>query len=135
MNYWLLKSDSDTYHWQTFLAEGKTAWTGVRNFQARNNLRKMKKGDLAFFYHSGEERQIVGVAQIMSVAYPDPTEPTWDTVDVKPVKAVGRPVSIEEIRSRPALYLMPLLKQSRLSVQPMTEAEFKELLKISKTEL
>jgi predicted RNA-binding protein with PUA-like domain len=135
MNYWLLKSDSDTYHWQTFLAEGKTAWTGVRNFQARNNLRKMKKGDVAFFYHSGEERQIVGVAEIMSTAYPDPTESTWDTVDVKPVKPVGRPVSIEEIRSRPALYLMPLLKQSRLSVQPMTEAEFKELLKISKTEL
>ena len=135
MNYWLLKSDSDTYHWDTFLADKKTAWTGVRNFQARNNLRKMEKGDLACFYHSGEERQVVGIAEIVSKAYPDPTDAAWETIDVKPVKAVGRPVSIEEIRSRPACYQMPLLKQSRLSVQSMTEAEFKEILKISKTEI
>lgn len=135
MHYWLLKADPDEYGWLKFAEDGKTAWTGVRNFQARNNLRAMKKGDLAFFYHSGEERQIVGVAEVASAAYPDPTDAKWETIDVVPVKPVGRPVSLEEIRSWPQLNRMPLLKQSRLSVQPMTEAEFNEILHISKTEL
>ncbi|MEI7741540.1 MAG: EVE domain-containing protein [bacterium] len=135
MSYWLLKADPDSNNWLKLLEDKKLGWPGVRNFQARNFLREMKKGDLAFYFHGGEERQVVGIARVESAAYPDPNDEKWETIDITPVKAVSRPVSIEEIRSRQACYQMPLLKQSRLSVQPVTESEWQEIMKISKTEL
>jgi len=135
MKYWLLKSEPLEYGFEKLIADGKTTWTGVRNFQARNAIKEMKAGDLAFFYHSGDEKQIVGIAKIATDSYADPTDKKWETVDVAPVKAVGRPVSLDEIRSWPALRQMPLVKQSRLSVQPVTEEQWREILRISKTAL
>jgi predicted RNA-binding protein with PUA-like domain len=137
MNYWLVKSEPETYPWTQFLKDGKTAWTGVRNFAARNHLRAMKRGDLVFFYHSGEEKSVVGLARVQKEFYPDPTakEGDWSCVDLISVKTLTKPVMLAQIKAGKFFLEMPLVKQSRLSVSPMTEAQFTRLLKLSETPL
>lgn len=132
-NYWLVKSEPEAYSWAMFLKDGRTAWTGVRNFQARNNLRTMKKGDLVAFYHSVSDKQIVGIAKVDREAYPDATakEGDWSCVDLEPAKSLRRPVSLEAIKSDKVLAGMPLVKQSRLSVSPISEKQFERLLELA----
>jgi predicted RNA-binding protein with PUA-like domain len=132
-NYWLVKQEPESYSWSTFVKDGKTAWTGVRNFQARNNLRAMKKGDAVFYYHSVSEKQIVGLARVAREAYPDPTakEGDWVAVDLEPVKPLAKPVTLETIKSDKALAGIALVKNSRLSVQPVTETHFNHLMKLA----
>src|SRR5712672_195003 len=122
MNYWLVKSEPESYSWVTFVKDGKAAWTGVRNFAARLNLRAMQKGDLVFFYHSVTDKQVVGLARVVKEFYPDATadEGDWSCVDLAPVKALAQPVSLQSINADKPLRDMPLVKQSRLSVTPLT---------------
>ena len=124
--HWLVKSEPESYSWQQFVKDGGTAWTGIRNFQARNNLRAMKKGDLVLFYHSVTEKQIVGLARVTKPAYPDPTakEGDWAAVDLVPVKALAPPVSLDTIKTDAILKEMPLLRQSRLSVTSVSPEQF-----------
>ena len=125
-----MKQEPETYSWATFLKERKTTWSGVRNFQARNNLRAMKHGDLVLFYHSVSEKQIVGLAQVQKEAYPDPTadEGDWSCVDIVPVKTFRTPVTLDAIKADTILKGMSLLKNSRLSVTPVTKEEFERVL-------
>ncbi len=134
-HYWLVKQEPEAYSWWTFLKEGKTAWTGVRNFQARNNLRTMKKGEFVCFYHSVSEKQVVGLARVDRESYPDPTatEGDWLAVDLAPVKSLAKPVSLDRMKADKILKQIPLLKQSRLSVAPLTEAQFMRLLVLAGT--
>ncbi len=129
MNYWLLKSDPDTYAWSDLQRDGKTRWDGIRNAQARNFLREMRVGDRAFFYHSQAERTIVGVVEIIRAAYPDPTtkEGDWSCVDIRPVEGWEVPVTLAEIRAKPALKDLLLLKQGRLSVTPVSAVAWKTI--------
>ena len=131
MAYWLLKSEPGAWSWEQQKKEGKKGaeWDGVRNFQARNNMRAMKKGDLAFFYHSGGERACVGIVKVVKEAHPDSTaaEPQWECVDVAAVADLPRPVTLAEIKDTPQLKDMVLVKNSRLSVQPVTAAEWCKL--------
>jgi len=131
-NYWLVKQEPDSYSWSDFVGEGKTAWTGVRNYTARNNLRKIQKGDEVLFYHSGEDKAVVGIARITRPAYLDPTaeEGDWSAVDLAPIKPLRRPVTLRQIKSDPRLKRTPLIRQSRLSVMPLTAAEFRTIVKI-----
>ena len=133
-NYWLVKQEPDSYSWWDFVGEGKTAWTGVRNYTARNNLRKMQKGDEALFYHSGENKAVVGIARVTRSAYLDPTakEGDWSAVDLAPIKPLHRPVTLRQIKSDPRLKQTPLIRQSRLSVMPLTAAEFRTIVKIGR---
>jgi len=135
MQYWVVKQEPEAYSWAAFAKDGKTAWTGVRNFQARNNLRGMKKGDLVLYYHSVTDKQVVGVARVAKEAYPDPTakEGDWSSVDLVPVKPLASPVDLETIKSDKVLADMPLARQGRLSVQPVTKTQFQRILKLSKT--
>lgn len=137
MTAWILKSEPSAYSFEQLVADGKTAWTGVRNFQARNHLRAMKKGDIALFFHTGDERALVGVARIASAPGPDPTAPgeDWTSVDVTPLRKLAEPVPLARIKSTPALASLAMIKQSRLSVSPVTEAELKALLALGKTRL
>ena len=130
MNYWLVKSEPAAYAWTDFVRDGKAAWTGVRNFQARNNLRAMKKSDLVLFYHSVTDKQIVGVARVAREFYPDATatDGDWSAVDLVPVKPLVRPVSLEAIKADASLKDLPLLRQSRLSVTPLTAGQFQRVL-------
>ncbi|GFE95212.1 MULTISPECIES: EVE domain-containing protein [unclassified Gluconobacter] len=132
MAYWLIKSEPEAFSWNEQVRNDIEPWTGVRNYQARNNLAAMKTGDLAFFYHSVSEKQIVGVVRVVKEAYPDPTadDPRWVCVDVKANGAFTTPVSLAQIKADPALEEMALLRQSRLSVAPVTEQEFQHLTKI-----
>lgn len=136
-NGWLVKEEPESYSWATFVKDGGTAWTGVRNFQARNHLRTMKKGDLVFFYHSVSEKQVVGLARVAKEAYPDPSaaEGDWSCVDLAPLKALTKPVSLESIKADKVLHEMPLIRNSRLSVMPLTEAQLKRLLELGETTL
>jgi predicted RNA-binding protein with PUA-like domain len=131
MAYWLMKSEPEAWSWDQQKKEGAKGaeWDGVRNFQARNNMRAMKKGDLAFFYHSGDEKQAVGIVKVVKEVHPDSTDPTgqWECVDVAAVKALPSPVTLAEIKATPALKSMVLVKNSRLSVQPVTEAEWRKV--------
>ena len=132
MNYWLIKSEPGTYSWDDLVRDQQTRWDGVRNFQARNNIRNMRAGDLALFYHSGEERSIPGVARVASAPYPDPTakgEP-WVVVDVKTVEALPKPVTLAAIKDEAKLKDMALVKYARLSVQPVTDVEWKLVCKM-----
>ncbi|HKI68611.1 MAG TPA: EVE domain-containing protein, partial [Verrucomicrobiae bacterium] len=135
VNYWLVKQEPEDYAWTVFVKDGRTAWTGVRNFQARNNLRAMRKGDLVFYYHSGEDKLVVGLAKVSREAYPDPTveEGDWSAVDLVPVKTLAQPVSLAAIKAHKILRGMKLAKQSRLSVSPVARNEFERLLKLAKT--
>ena len=135
-NFWLVKQEPDSYSWSDLTAEKGTQWTGVRNYAARNNLRNMQKGDEVFYYHSGEEKAIVGIAKVSRTAYPDPTanEGDWSAVDLVPVKKLPRPVSLHEIKANPPLREMKLVRQSRLSVSPVTPTEFRTILAMAKEE-
>jgi predicted RNA-binding protein with PUA-like domain len=137
MAHWLIKSEPDTYSFDQLVKDKKTRWDGVRNFTARNNLRAMKKGDLALFYHSNEGKEVVGVAEVVREHYPDPTADGKDfsAVDFAPVKAFAAPVTLAEIRATPKLADMVLLKQGRLSVSPVTKVEFDAVLAMGKTRL
>jgi predicted RNA-binding protein with PUA-like domain len=137
MNYWLAKSEPEAYSWAQLVKEGRTAWTGVRNFAARNNLRAMKKGDLVFFYHSGEEKSAIGLARVEKEFYPDPTaqEGDWSCVDLAPVKALKKPVTLAQIKADKVLREMVLVRQSRLSVSPLTEAQFGRMMELAETKV
>jgi predicted RNA-binding protein with PUA-like domain len=132
MRHWLIKSEPGTYSWADLVRDRRTRWDGVRNFQARNNLRAMQPGDLALFYHSVNERSIPGVARVASAPYADPTakEGDWSVVDVEPAFALREPVTLERVKQERALRGMVLLKQSRLSVQPVEKSEFDAIVAI-----
>ncbi len=135
-NYWLVKQEPESYSWDTFVKERGTDWTGVRNFAARNNLRSMKRGDLVLFYHSVSEKRVVGIAKVTREAFPDrtATEGDWSCVTLVPVRALANPVALEQIKSDRVLKTLRLVKQSRLSVMPVGEKEFRRLLGLSGTE-
>jgi predicted RNA-binding protein with PUA-like domain len=132
--FWLVKQEPSAYSWADFVRDGKTAWTGVRNYTARNNLRAMGKGDTVLYYHSVIDRAVFGIAQVIREAYPDPTatEGDWSAVDLAPEKALARPVTLDEIKRNPKLKRMALLRLSRLSVQPVTSAEFQEIVRMAR---
>ncbi len=133
MNYWLVKSEPEAYSWAQFVSDGKTAWTGVRNFQARNHLRAMKKGDPVFFYHSVSDKQVVGLARVAREYYPDATatDGDWSCVDLEPVKPLAQPVTLQALKADAVLKNLPLVKQSRLSVTPLTPAQAERILKLA----
>ncbi len=126
MAYWLFKSEPDTWSWDQQVAAGKkgTEWDGVRNFAARNNMRAMKKGDRGFFYHSGKERRIVGIVEVVKTTHPDSTDPQWECVDIAAVEPVPNPVSLDAVKADKRLADMALVRISRLSVQPVTDKEW-----------
>jgi predicted RNA-binding protein with PUA-like domain len=131
--FWLVKQEPSAYSWVNFVADGKTSWSGVRNYTARNNLRAMRKGDAVLFYHSVTDKAVIGIAQVIREAYPDPTatEGDWSAVDLAPEKALPRPVTLNEIKGNPRLKEMALLRLSRLSVQPLSSLEFQEVIRLS----
>jgi len=131
--YWLVKQEPTAYSWDQFVADGKTDWTGVRNFQARNNLRSMKAGDQVLYYHSVNGKAVVGIAVVSREAFPDPTATSgdWSAVEIQPVRPVKPPVTLDQIKSDPALAQIPLLRQSRLSVMSLSQNEFEGVLGIA----
>ena len=133
MNYWLIKSEPFKYSWDQFVKDGETFWDGVRNYAARNNLRDMKKGDKAFFYHSNEGLQIVGIAKVSKEAYQDPSteDANWVAVNFQPVKALKQTVTLAEMKVMPGLENMDLIRLGRLSVGKVTEAEYKLVMKMA----
>ncbi|MFW2476291.1 MAG: EVE domain-containing protein [Sediminibacterium sp.] len=135
MAYWLIKSEPFKYSWDQFEKDKSTFWDGVRNYAARNHLRAMKKGDQAFWYHSNEGLEIVGIAKVIKEAYPDPTadDDTWSAVDFAPFKKLKTPVSLAQIKSDKRLSNMALVRLGRLSVQPVTDEEWKIILELSGT--
>ena len=132
MNYWMVKQEPEAYSFDDLVAEGKTDWTGVRNFQARNNLKAMKKGDKVLFYHSVSEKAVVGITEVSKEAYPDPTDEKWIAVEIKPVKKLKKPVTLEAVKANAALANIALVRQSRLSVIPLTKDEYEEILSMAK---
>jgi len=134
MAAWLVKQEPSTYSWDRLVAEGTAVWDGVRNAQARNNLAAMKKGDQVLFYHSGDDKAVVGLAKVARAAYPDPTsdDPRWVAVDLVPVRKLAHPVALSRIKSEPSLAAMLLVRQSRLSVSPISDAELKTILALAK---
>jgi predicted RNA-binding protein with PUA-like domain len=137
MNCWIVKSEPEAYSWSQLLKDGKTVWTGVRNFAARNNLRAMKSGDLVFFYHSGEEKSVAGLARVTKEFYPDATaeDGDWSCVDLAPEKVLSKPVTLAQIKADKRLKDMVLAKQSRLSVSPVTREQFERLLKLTEAKV
>lgn len=133
MNYWLIKSEPFKYSWEQLLKDKKTFWDGVRNYAARNNLQAMKKGDPVFFYHSNEGLEIVGIAEVIKEAYQDPTteDNKWVAVDIKPIKTLPKPVSLEKIKAEKDLQEMDLVRLSRLSVGTVKPKEYKKILKMA----
>ena len=136
-SFWIIKQEPSQYSWQQFQKDGATYWDGVRNYQARNNLKAMKKGDKLLFYHSVIGKEIVGIAEVTREAYPDPTtdDERWVVIDLRPIKSFKAPVSLETIKANKELTNIALIKQSRLSVMPISEKEFQLLLKLGKTSL
>lgn len=133
MSTWLAKSEPDVYGWDLFVREGRTAWTGVRSAEARNNLRGMARGDRVLFYHSNLGKEVVGIAEVVAESYPDPTaegDPRWLAVDLAPVKALPRPVTLAQFRADPILAESKLVKQGRVSVIPLTEVQFARVLEL-----
>ena len=131
MNYWLVKTEAGTYSWSNLEKDKKTTWDGVRNFQARSNLKAMAKGDLVLFYHTGDEKAVVGIARVVKEAYPDPKDKEWTVVDLAPERSLKRAVTLAEIKSTRALAAMVLVRNSRLSVQPVKKEEYEGILKLS----
>ena len=135
MAYWLFKSEPDAWSWQQQVAKGAAGeeWSGVRNYQARNNMRAMRRGDLGFFYHSNVGKEIVGVVEICAESHPDSTtdDPRWDCVDIRAVKALPRPVTLDQAKADPRLAEMALVTNTRLSVQPVTESEWKIICQLA----
>lgn len=136
-SYWLIKQEPDDYAWSTFARDKSTRWTGVRNYQARNFLRAMRRGDLVLYYHSGKEKQVVGIAGVDREAYPDPTaeEGDWSAVDLACVKVLTSPVTLAAIKATPALNSLLLLRHTRLSVMPVRPPEFALILELGRTTL
>tara|TARA_B100001769_G_C21744570_1_gene408226 strand:- start:39 stop:443 length:405 start_codon:yes stop_codon:yes gene_type:complete len=134
MKYWLLKSEPNTWSWEDQVKEGASMWDGVRNYQARNNLKEMKKNDLCFFYHSVKEKSIVGIVKVVREHYPDPTDKTgrFVVVDVKATVKLNKAVSLDQIKNLNSLKDIALIRQSRLSVMPLKKKEWEEILKLSK---
>ena len=132
MNYWLVKQEPESYSFDELLKDGKTDWTGVRNFQARNNLRAMKIGDKVLFYHSVSEKAVVGLAEVSREEFTDPLDEKWIAVEIKPVEKLAKPVTLGIIKAEKSLENIPLIKHSRLSVMPLTKDEFETILKLSK---
>ncbi len=130
--HWMVKQEPTAYAWADFVKDGRAEWTGVRNFQARNNLRAMRKGDLVLYYHSVTGKEVVGIAKVARTAYPDPTatEGDWSCVELVPVKALPHPVPLDIIKAAPQLADLPLLRQSRLSVLPLSAAQYAEILRV-----
>jgi predicted RNA-binding protein with PUA-like domain len=135
MQHWLVKQEPESYSWADFVRDGRTAWTGVRSYPARLSLRAMHKGDLVLYYHSVSDKHVAGIARIVREAYPDPTaeEGDWSSVDLAPVKALKVPVTLDQIKKDPKLQDMKLLKQTRLSVSPVTPVQFEQVLKLGQT--
>lgn len=131
MNYWLVKTEPETFSWDDLVRDKKTVWDGVRNFQARSNLKAMKPGDVVFIYHTGDEKSIIGLAKIVKEAYPDPKDKDWVVVEISADKKLKKPVSLAQIKSTKKLSNMVLVKASRLSVQPVREDEFKLVIELS----
>ncbi|GMV43308.1 MAG: hypothetical protein AMXMBFR64_50240 [Myxococcales bacterium] len=133
MRHWLMKTEPETFSWDDLVLAGRTAWDGVRNYLARNNMREMSVGDLAFIYYSVKERAIVGIARVVATAHQDPStdDPRWECVDVAPVRLLSRRVSLDAVKADPALSQMVLVRSSRLSVQPVTEAEWTRVLELA----
>lgn len=136
MNYWLVKSEPHTYSWDDMTKDGEIHWDGVRNFQARNNLMKMKLGDRVLFYHSGESREVVGIVTVSKEHYPDPSDDSakFVMVDVKFENKLRHPVTLQRIKINPVLAHIPLVKQSRLSVMPLNAADFDEIINMSEVD-
>ena len=132
MNHWLAKSEPGAFSWQRLVKEGKTMWDGVRNYQARNNLKEMKTGDLVLFYHSVNEKQVMGICKVVKEHYPDPTtdDDRWVVVDVVPVEALKNPVTLEAIKADERLENIALIRQSRLSVMPLSREEFDAIVEL-----
>ena len=124
MNYWLVKTEPDSYSWDDLLKDKKTVWDGVRNFQARSNLKKMEKGDIVFIYHTGDEKAVVGQAHVTKAAYPDPKDTEWMVIELSPDKPLKKPVTLAQIKSDKRLSDMVLVRASRLSVQPVKATEY-----------
>lgn len=135
MNYWLIKSEPSVYSWDQFVDEGQTFWSGVRNYQARNNLKLMKNGDLVYYYHSNEGLEIVGIAKVVGEFYQDPTteDPNWVVVDLQPVVRLRKPVTLRQIKATDTLQTINLLRQGRLSVVQITTDEFFQLLAMAES--
>jgi predicted RNA-binding protein with PUA-like domain len=132
-NCWLVKQEPEDYSWDDLVRDKETAWTGVRNFQARNNLRNMKTGDRVLFYHSGKEKSVVGIAEVARAGYRDPTanDDAWIAVDIKPLKQLPKPVSLANIRANAKLRDLLLVRQSRLSVMPVSKEDFEQIVRMS----
>lgn len=131
MNYWLMKSEPSTYSWEDLVKDKKTTWDGVRNFQARNHLKSMKKGDLAFVYHSMDDKAVVGIAEITKENFPDPKDANWVAVEITAKKKLKNPVTLGQIKANKKLESMVLVKNSRLSVQPVKREEFDWIIAMS----
>jgi predicted RNA-binding protein with PUA-like domain len=131
MNYWLVKTEPDTYSWDHLEKDKKTVWDGVRNFQARSHLKKMAVGDQVFFYHTGDEKAIVGIATVQKAGYPEPKDAEWTAVDLTPLKKLKSPVSLSQVKADKRLKDMVLVRAARLSVQPVTEEEFNHIIALS----
>ena len=130
--HWLVKQEPETYAWETFVRDGRTTWDGVRNFQARNNLKAMRAGDRVLFYASGGPKSVVGIAEVTKAAFPDPTadEPGWVAVELKPVRPLPHPVSLAQIKADSSLAKIHLVRQGRLSVMPLRPEEFDRIVKL-----
>ncbi|HEY8936756.1 MAG TPA: EVE domain-containing protein [Cyclobacteriaceae bacterium] len=131
MNYWLMKSEPSTFSFDDLVRDKKTGWDGVRNYQARNNLKAMKKGDLAFIYHSNEDKAIIGIAKITKEFYPDPADKEWVAVEIAPVRKLKKPITLAQVKSNKKLADMALVRVSRLSVQPVKADEFDLIIALS----
>lgn len=136
-HHWLVKSEPDAYSWAQLVSDGGTFWDGVRNPQARNHLKAMSKGDLVLYYHSGNGKEVVGVARVTREHYPDPTarDARWVVVDLKPVRALAEPVKLAQIKAEPSLGEIALVRQSRLSVMPLHKRAFDKILRLGRTRL
>ena len=134
MNYWLVKSEPEKYSWEKFNQDGRTFWDGVRNYAARNNMRAMKEGDLVFFYHSNEGKEIVGIAKVVKEAYQDPTtdDTNWVVVELSPVEPLKNPVTLAQVKAEPMLKDLELVRLGRLSVSAVKAAEFDKILEMSR---
>lgn len=133
MKYWLVKQEPEKYSFDDLLRDGKTIWDGVRNYQARNNLRDMKTGDNVLFYHSVSEKSVVGIAEVSMENFPDPSDENWLVVEIKPAEKFANPVTLEQIKAEKTLENIALIKQSRLSVMPLTKKEFEKIIKLSRS--
>jgi predicted RNA-binding protein with PUA-like domain len=134
MNYWLVKTEPETYSWDDLVKDKKTTWDGVRNFHARSNLKEMKKGDVVFIYHTGDEKAVIGISKVQKEPYPEPKDKDWIAVDLTPDKKLKKPVSLSQIKADKRLANMVLVRASRLSVQPVKPEEFDLIIALSEGE-